>query len=212
VSMVGDVDPAWSELYAGLEEQGGALASSTLGLIVWATEFLGEYLPEEDEISQVLSQALESRKQLLERDIENASAQFLQSLDTLRIDALSSIRSSYIGTEMEDAYLGAMSEFGTGSDRRRKAIINGAVGRNHLFKDILKRFRRAFEEQADTHQQIVRTVVESHLESIRHTLDMIRNENVVLESERDPEFRASVEAGIAEAGEEIRRISSALSS
>jgi len=37
-------------------------------------------------------------------------------------------------------------------------------------------------------------------------MNIIRNENVALESERDPEFRSRVERGVRSAMDEIRRI------
>jgi len=49
-------------------------------------------------------------------------------------------------------------------------------------------------------------VVASHLSVIEGTLDIIRSENVALESERDPEFRRRVETELRSARDEIRRI------
>ena len=52
----------------------------------------------------------------------------------------------------------------------------------------------------------VRTTIEAHLSVIRGTLDIIRSENVALESERDPEFRRRVEREMSSIRDEIVRI------
>ncbi|KAK8079216.1 hypothetical protein PG994_003023 [Apiospora phragmitis] len=95
---------------------------------------------------------------------------------------------------------------GTGSDSRRKANINRVVRRDTLFKDLLNQFKGDFAKIADTLQEDLQRTVELHLESVRVTLDMVRNENVALESEKDPGFRARVQARVELANVEIKRV------
>jgi hypothetical protein len=75
----------------------------------------------------------------------------------------------------------------------------------------LKQFKKAFGLQADMFQQMLKDVAQYHLASLKITLDLIRNDNVILESERDPEFRARVEAGVSLAKADMRRLVESLS-
>jgi hypothetical protein len=67
----------------------------------------------------------------------------------------------------------------------------------------MRKFKRKFEELASQLETDARASVEEHLDSIDGTLDMVRSENVALESERDPVFRARV-------GDEIDRLNEAM--
>lgn len=84
------------------------------------------------------------------------------------------------------------TSLGTGSHRRRKAIIGGRVSQPELFRDIMNYFQNGFDEHADTLQDEVDTLIASFLERLRFALDIIRNDNVAEESERDPLFRERV--------------------
>lgn len=59
---------------------------------------------------------------------------------------------------------------------------------------------------ANSFQVDLRTMIESHCDVIRGTLDIIRSENIALESEKNPEFRAHVEAAVGVAKSEMGRI------
>ncbi len=56
----------------------------------------------------------------------------------------------------------------------------------------MRKLKRTFEELAAKLDADALALVEEHLSSIDSTLDMVRSENVALESERDPEFRTRV--------------------
>jgi len=62
-----------------------------------------------------------------------------------------------------------------------------------------------FNQLADGAQSNIQTAVDVHLGVIGETLDIIRNENVALESERNPEFRRCVEEETRNATAEIKR-------
>jgi hypothetical protein len=70
----------------------------------------------------------------------------------------------------------------------------------------MKEFKKTFANLADEFQSAIQDIVKTHLGSIRVTLDMIRSDNIALESEKDPEFRARLEAGIIAAKDEAERI------
>jgi hypothetical protein len=58
----------------------------------------------------------------------------------------------------------------------------------------------------------MQAAIATHLSVITNTLNIVRDENVALESERDLEFRGRVERGVREAVEEIRRIQGVIGS
>lgn len=73
----------------------------------------------------------------------------------------------------------------------------------------MKEFRNKFKELANDLQSEIEAAVEEHLGFVRRTLDMVRNDNVALESEQDPAFRGRVGAKIGTAKNNIRRIQAA---
>jgi hypothetical protein len=98
---------------------------------------------------------------------------------------------------------------GGGSDRRRKEVIEDRLSDETLFVSLLRSFKSRFIVLAERLQCAVQTAVAKHLAVITNTLDMVRNENVALESERDPEFRSRVEREMRAIRLEVRRIKSA---
>ncbi|KAI9172534.1 Nuclear GTPase SLIP-GC [Paramyrothecium foliicola] len=207
-SMVNDLSPMWVELCSAFEEQNEHLTNTATELIDWAVDYLDTELQDESEVTEVLSQTLLYRQQLLESEFEVAMSTFMRILDSLQTDAFSGIRTSFIGTEMEQHYRKANSH---GSDARRKATINSAVQQRQLFKDLLKKFKRVFDLHADDFQQSISQVAQSQLAGIRLTLNLVRDDNVVLESERDPDFRIRVETEVNLVETEMRRIRASLS-
>lgn len=55
-------------------------------------------------------------------------------------------------------------------------------------------------------QSDIQTTVATHLAIIKNTLDIVRNENIALESELEPEFRARVGRMVDVAKGELARI------
>ncbi|KAK8096503.1 hypothetical protein PG999_012447 [Apiospora kogelbergensis] len=225
-AMVEELTPLWSQLCRSLEQSHGQLISQVQELMAWATQYLDTELDVSSPSMDALIQAIETRQCLLERDMETVCEESINALDALRIDALSGIRSSFMGQSMEAAYRRCIAESGrqtpvpklcsrltkdgnmagTGSDSRRKGIINRVVRRDTLFKDLLSQFKRGFTTVADKLQEDLQNTIELHLENVRVTLDMVRSENVALESERDPEYRARVQVRVEVANEEIKRV------
>lgn len=101
---------------------------------------------------------------------------------------------------------------GNGSHRRRTMIMNGKLESERLFEDLMKEFRNRFKLLADNLQTEIDAAVETHLGSIRTTLDVIRCDNAELETEQDPEFHSLVEAAIRTANHQIQRIQAAVGS
>ncbi|KAK7964343.1 hypothetical protein PG988_011317 [Apiospora saccharicola] len=213
-AMVKDLTPLWSQLCGSVEDSHEHLISQVQEIMTWATQYLDTEMDDSSPSTLALIEAIQSRQCLLERDMETLCEESMKAFDALRIDALSGIRSSYMGLAMEAAYRSCIAECvglgvlmaGTGSDARRKGIINRAVRSDALFRNLLSQFKGGFATVADKLQEELKDKIELHLENVRVTLDMVRSENVALESERDPGFRARVQAEVERANGEIKRV------
>lgn len=107
---------------------------------------------------------------------------------------------------MEASYRRAIETTGAGSTARKRAIINAALGSEALYDDLMRKFHGKFRELVGQMQQAVEDAVEEHLDVIRVTLDMVRDENVALEGERDPELRGRVAAELGRVKERMERV------
>lgn len=70
----------------------------------------------------------------------------------------------------------------------------------------MQRFRDGFRHLATGFQRDIQAKVEEQLGVIAGTLDIIRNENVAEESEREPEFRERVAEWVESATTELQQI------
>lgn len=95
---------------------------------------------------------------------------------------------------------------GTGSDRRRKNIMGNAFGDPGLFEDLMRGFKRRSYELANSLQTDIEQTVRIHLDAVKETLNIIRDENVAMESDRNPEFREAVETQVDAASEQMARV------
>lgn len=150
----------------------------------------------------------------------------LMETSVLRTDAFSSLRTAFIGRLMEESYSRCNRDSGNalhrtlrqntytdaskggGSDRRRKDVIGDRLSDQTLFVSLQRGFKSRFIVLAERLQSAVQTAVAKHLSVITNTLDMVRSENVALESERDPEFRVRVERETRTIRREVRRLKS----
>lgn len=82
---------------------------------------------------------------------------------------------------------------GGGSDRRRKAIISQRLGTEDIFDEMQERLRTRLRLIVDDLEERLATIRVGRLQAVQGTLDMLRDENVILESESDPTFRKRVE-------------------
>jgi hypothetical protein len=77
-----------------------------------------------------------------------------------------------------------------------------------IFVSLQRSFKTRFSSLAENLQDNIQAAVAIHLSVITNTLDIVRNENVALESERDPAFRGRVERVVRAALQEVRRLQS----
>lgn len=98
-----------------------------------------------------------------------------------------------------------MHTIGPGCDRRRKGIVGNKLTDEITFRKLVGGFRERLHRHADELQQDLAETVSIHLDGVRGTLDLVRQQNVAEESERDPVFRNRVAV-------EVERVRRAMSS
>ncbi|KAI0975511.1 hypothetical protein F4678DRAFT_417505 [Xylaria arbuscula] len=204
--MTNDLNPPWEQLQMTLDQKAEEIMDFIDHVFDEADGFLDNELDDFLETARPIASTLVSKKRVIEADIQVILDNLEGDLRTLRADALSSIRTSFIGKAMEKAYENARRESGGGSDARRKAIINSAVRRAGLFNDILKSFKTDFNGYVEDTDDCIQDVVSSHFDAIKDTFDIIRNDNAALECEKDPEFRGRVERRVAATREEMKEV------
>ena len=86
---------------------------------------------------------------------------------------------------------------GGGCDKRRKAIIRRGFSDEILFEILRVELRKKFSTLAYDHESRLREAINANLALVQNDIDTLRNENVALESERNPEFRRRMENEVA---------------
>lgn len=81
---------------------------------------------------------------------------------------------------------------GRGSDRIRKSIIEDAFGAQSLWDGIMASTRTQFGAEVLVAKANVTAAAAAFFEGIKTDFDLLRQESVVRESERNPEFRNEV--------------------
>ncbi|KAK6859171.1 hypothetical protein PG995_005024 [Apiospora arundinis] len=174
-AMVEDLTPLCLQFYLNVGESHEELISKVQEVMSWATDYLDNGLDGSSASMSALSEAIETRQCLLERDMENVCEESTKAM-----------------------------EYGKRLPSKRHHQQRGEAG--HLVQRPDEPVQGEFAKIADKLQEDLQSTVKLHLESVRVTLDMVRSENVALESERDPEYRARVQARVEMANEEIKRV------
>ncbi|KAJ4363420.1 hypothetical protein N0V83_009713 [Neocucurbitaria cava] len=156
---------------------------------------------------RILAATLLHRADIVLHGLEKAQDTFFSSsLSSLHTDIFSSVRTAFIGKLMETTYHAANMEYGAGSDRRRKDLITGRISSRSLFNSHRQDSKERFRQLAAELQVKVRQVVYQQVELLEADLQTLRDENAVLDSERDPEFRRRVELEIGLVNGEVERL------
>lgn len=100
---------------------------------------------------------------------------------------------------MNPSYRACNRESGSGSDSRRKGIINRRLRGEDIFTEMEQQLKACFKAIAAELRMSQMEAARAHFQVIKENLDMLRDDNVILESESDPEFRMRVD-------EEVRRV------
>lgn len=91
----------------------------------------------------------------------------------------------------------ADQDLGTGSDRRRKSIMNRKISEDELFEGILEETWKRFRTSINESEREVQRVLSLQFDGLKATLDIVRNENAISEGEQDPDFRVRVQEALA---------------
>jgi hypothetical protein len=95
---------------------------------------------------------------------------------------------------------------GSGSDRRRKNLISGRFGSPSLFNDHRRDCKEKFRDIARELQDEVSEIVNQQVSLVEADLQTLRDRNVVLESESNPEFRRRLRTEVERIKGEVERI------
>ncbi|KAH6642927.1 hypothetical protein C7974DRAFT_301862 [Boeremia exigua] len=156
-------------------------------------------------VARVLHGILDHRKDLVLYGIEDAIEEYRRGLRYLETDALAPVRTSFMGKLMEDTYHAANMEYGTGSDQRRKRLIKGGFGDRDLMETYRRACKAGFKALARSLQEQISEVVGQQIQLIEADLQILNSENVVLESERNPQFRRRVGSELDFVRKELER-------
>ncbi len=84
--------------------------------------------------------------------------------------------------------------------------MDGKLSRESLFTNILDQMRDKFAILAHSWQDSVTDAVNSYLDTIHSTLELVRDENTAEESQRDQAFHGRVSDAVRRANSDIQRI------
>ncbi|KAF2638819.1 hypothetical protein P280DRAFT_404207 [Massarina eburnea CBS 473.64] len=160
---------------------------------------------------QLLAATLHRRKSMILRHIESFTENSVNAdLSALRTDAFSFIRTAFVGQLMEDTYHAANMDCGSGSDRRRKLLVSSRFSSRSLFDEHRQLFKEAFIDLSYDLEDKVTEVVYEQVELIEMDLDLIKSDNVVLESERNPRFCNAVREEVVRAKSDLESMKVAM--
>ncbi|OAA60385.1 Dynamin, GTPase domain protein [Niveomyces insectorum RCEF 264] len=202
-TMVADLQAPWAVFCAVVSAEHDRVVR---GLEAVLTSTLRSIDPIRNELSGsavTLHQTLRARNHDLLDAVKTIQLDFDDKVRHLRAEALTGMKFSLIRQAMKGSYSDAMRVNGTGSYRRVREIIEGAVQSPRLFQELMIIFWQRFRQHADELGESLQTAAATHLRAVHDTFDMVRSENVVRESQQDPEFRQRVADEVIAAQEDI---------
>ncbi|OAQ67731.2 dynamin family domain-containing protein [Pochonia chlamydosporia 170] len=205
-SMVNDLTGPIDGLIAFTASKETQVVDSFLKTTRTAEDKLNVHLGRYRATALSLIDALHSRQRQLTIEMSDLFNTCARQLSTLRTDTLSDIRTSQFGKELEEAYAKCRIESGPGSDRRRKAIIVSRMGDRTVFENMMLFLRRNLLQLSQSLEQQVKDILRGHLDVIIRTFDIIRCENSLEESEKDPHFTELLKGSVASISAELDEI------
>ncbi|CEJ81031.1 hypothetical protein VHEMI01183 [[Torrubiella] hemipterigena] len=194
--MVNDLSTPWESVHNSANGEYDNLSLSVNILLDDLIEYLETELGVAANEVVLLRRVLQTERSILLNEISQAFRTFNTDLFQLRVNTLSGIRTSFVGSAMEGSYRACQNEGGTGSDRRRKAIIEGAVTNRQLFTGIIRESRAGFIALAEAVGIATASSMDDYVAKVGRSLNIIRDQNVASESGRDPAFRRRVEEAV----------------
>ncbi|KAF4487271.1 Nuclear GTPase SLIP-GC [Colletotrichum fructicola Nara gc5] len=210
--MARDLTPQWKQMLSSVQGRLNTGVENLEDEMDAAMELLSAELEAFPEVNDVIEEVLLARTSQILFRMESLRETFQDDVRALEVDALTGIRTSIVGQAMEESYRRCNMEYGRGSDQRRKGIINGTVQSQDFFVNHMREFRRRWKTLADEFQKDLQDSIKDELGLMSTSSDMIRDENVAMESEENPELRQCLEIEIGRAKEQLERIRDILTS
>ncbi|KAF1811517.1 hypothetical protein P152DRAFT_459457 [Eremomyces bilateralis CBS 781.70] len=210
--MVARMDSPWDMLrqrLTSLNNQSGELIREAMDGVIQSLSTNAD-IP--SETVETLIVTLQHRHNLLLDEVDQTHELFEEKLRHIETATFTGIRTSIIGELMKESYEKCKNELGTGSDARRKHIINTRFGDHAcgLFMELHRCCRDKFSQWAEELENRVQEVIISHLEAVQTVLSMLRDGHAALEGDRDPEFRGRVDDEVERIRREMERINEQL--
>ncbi|KAK2739133.1 hypothetical protein CKAH01_18700 [Colletotrichum kahawae] len=210
--MVGDLTPRWQRMLSSVQDRLNSNIENLEDEMDEALELLSAELEAYPEVNDAIGEVLLARTNQILSRTESLREKFQDDFCALEVDALTGIRTSIVGEAMEESYRRCIMEYGRGSDQRRKGIINGTVQSQDFFMNHMREFRRRWKVLADEFQKELQESIKDELGLMSTSFDIIRDENVAMESEENPELRQCLEAEIDQAKERLERMKDIMTS
>ncbi|KAI8301025.1 hypothetical protein K4K61_009245 [Colletotrichum sp. SAR11_59] len=210
--MARDLTPQWKQMLSSVQGRLNTDVENLEDEMDAAMELLSAELEAFPEVNDVIGEVLLARTSQIVSRMESLRETFQDDVRALEVDALTGIRTSIVGKAMEESCRRCNMEYGRGSDQRRKGIINGTVQSQDFFVNYMREFRRRWKTLADEFQKDLQDSIKDELGLMSTSFDMIRDENVAMESEENPELRQCLEIEIGRAKEQLERIRDILTS
>ncbi|KAH7406760.1 hypothetical protein DE146DRAFT_404176 [Phaeosphaeria sp. MPI-PUGE-AT-0046c] len=210
--MTADLRTFWNSFTADVEteiERVGAVVTQTFTEIIQIAVSVAAGISRANDTGsgmRTFAANLQHRERLVSYGIEQVAEDSASKLLALRADAVAHVRTSFIGRLMEATYHAANIDFGGGSDRRRKNLVTGRFSSAALFTEHRRSCRDKLRQIAQELQEQMMEVVSVQVELVEADMQLLRDGNAILESERDLDFKRRVEEELVFVDTEVERL------
>ncbi|KAF2496947.1 hypothetical protein BU16DRAFT_616988 [Lophium mytilinum] len=187
-TMRDDLEPDWDDLVRQAAERIDATFERISGMFEREEEALNNCLELAPNALGNLIENFGPKRDCIEDMLETASDNFVEQIKRIKNNALNGYPSSYITDKMRATYLDCQSEYGTGSDRRRKAHLQQRLAGTTLFSELKRTIKDAQWEVTDNAVEDIRTGLQREFDSLLQDIQsIVGEEGEVSESQRHPD-------------------------
>ncbi|KAL2860560.1 hypothetical protein BJX68DRAFT_261492 [Aspergillus pseudodeflectus] len=199
-----DLVASWSALKTSLYEQHNAAETLVVGLFAQVCETLEDHVHLAPEQLANLLESMEAQKGIVLDAVQRAFDDLLLHTERITQDVLDGRNStSYIREIMRPAYNACQADSGTGSDARRKRIMDHHIRTSQIFVQFANNIKAAYLDIMGTVFSDLRQRLREEVQNIAQNLGAaITDEDEIPETEQAPELATRVRAGLS--GLEVR--------
>ncbi|KAI3192488.1 hypothetical protein CBS147311_9154 [Penicillium roqueforti] len=185
----------WENIQTSLHLQEGSLARYTDTIFdKWCLQF-GAHIQLAPCALANLQQSMKFRQQCIGHHISNTLLKVIQCAGKIKRDTIYGHASSYITGLMQPAYAKINQEGGTGSDKRRKKIMNDHLTHSMLFANISRLAGREYIGALDACFDDLQTKLTEEVESMARDFNaVIADEGQLSEAEKAPAVANALES------------------